>query len=480
MSANGGVMPRSEAALWIGRTALLTWLTYLLVAPTIGFHWIESWHNEQRAVEVVLLACTAIAYCMIGLLDHPEQSAARWYLPPILLAFLGLGLLSATRAQFAFAALAEVSLFALLAMLAMLTAKVVSTDFRLYVRWARWFALLFATAYVLGVATRYVAAVSLDRPVDLDVWILGYANPRFPSALHAVLIPLLALTTIEKTELGSVRAVAAIVLSLIWTINLGLGTRGIWFAYAIGVALTALLIGWRPMARPVMALTLTALSGIGLYFVLFSLTSAVSGLPVTLHAPIDNLTTVTSREVLWNLSWQSIQSSPWLGIGPMQFAALNSRVGAHPHNWPLQIAAEWGLPALALFCFAIFRLGRAVKRCAGIDYTVASMTLIVVVAMTLGLVDGNFVMPVSQVAITLAVGMLIGFVSPGKYVVRNERISASAMLLTAFAGIVASAIVITFAMTSLGDQARSSATFQRSYPGDWFVPRFWEQGNLLE
>ena len=32
----------------------------------------------------------------------------------------------------------------------------------------------------------------------------------------------------------------------------------------------------------------------------------------------------------------------------MQFAALNSRVGAHPHNWPLQIAAEWGLPAFAL------------------------------------------------------------------------------------------------------------------------------------
>lgn len=473
-------MPRSEGALWIGRTALLTWLIYLLIAPTIGFHWIESWHNEQRAVEVLLLACTAVAYCMIGLLDRPEQSAARWYLPPILLAFLGLGLLSATRAQFVFAALAEVSMFALLAILAMLTARIVSTDVRRYVRWGRWFALLFATAYVLGVATRYLAAVNLDRAVDLDVWILGYANPRFPSALHAVLIPLLALTAIEKTELGSLRAVATIVLSLIWTINLGLGTRGIWFAYAIGIALTALLIGWRPMVRLIVALTLTAIAGIGLYFVLFSLTSAVTGLPVAVHAPIDNLTTVTSREVLWNLSWQSIQSSPWLGIGPMQFAALNSRVGAHPHNWPLQIAAEWGLPALALLCFAIFRLGQGVRRRAEIDYTVASMTLIVVVALTLGLVDGNLVMPVSQIATTLAVGMLIGVVSQEKYVVSNERISASAMMLTAFAGIVASGIVITFAMTSLGDQPRSSATFQRSYPGDWFVPRFWEQGNLLD
>jgi hypothetical protein len=164
----------------------------------------------------------------------------------------------------------------------------------------------------------------------------------------------------------------------------------------------------------------------------------------------------------------------------MQFAALNSRVGAHPHNWPLQIAAEWGLPALALLSFAIFRLGQAVRRYAEIDYTVASVTLIVVVAMTLGLVDGNFVMPVSQVATTLAVGLLIGVVVPEKYVVSSERMSASATVLTAFAGIVASGIVIVFAMTSLGDQPISSATFQRSYPGDWFVPRFWEQGNLLD
>ena len=49
------------------------------------------------------------------------------------------------------------------------------------------------------------------------------------------LIPFLALTVIEKTELRSLRAGAAVVLSFLWAINLGLGTRGIWFAYAIGI-----------------------------------------------------------------------------------------------------------------------------------------------------------------------------------------------------------------------------------------------------
>ena len=40
------------------------------------------------------------------------------------------------------------------------------------------------------------------------------------------------------------------------------------------------------------------------------------------RAPTDNLTTLTSREILWQLSWQAVKSAPWLGIGPMQFAAL--------------------------------------------------------------------------------------------------------------------------------------------------------------
>ncbi len=165
------VAARSNAVSWIGSTILLAWLIYLLVAPTIGFGWIESWHNEQRAVQIVLLAFTAVAYCVIGMLTRSDESVARWQLPALLLVFLALGLVSALRAQFVFAALAEVSMFALLAILAMLTARVVSTDVARYVRWARWFALLFAT----GLCPRRRDALSgggqprtRDRPRRVD------------------------------------------------------------------------------------------------------------------------------------------------------------------------------------------------------------------------------------------------------------------------------------------------------------------------
>lgn len=479
MSVDAVATSRSGSILWIGRTTLIAWLAYLLIAPTIGFGWIESWHNEQRAVQVVLLACTAVAYCVMGLLMRSEDSVSRWHFPVWLLAFLALGLVSALRAQYVFAALAEVSMFALLAILIMFTARVVSADVERSFTYARWFALLFSTAYVLGVATRYLAAVNLGRAIDLDVLILGYANPRFPSALHAVLIPFLALTVIEKKELWSLRVGAAVVLAFLWAINLGLGTRGIWFAYAIAVPVTVLLIGWRPVARLLAVLTLTALAGVCLYFILFPIAGALTGAGAAVQAPTDNLTTVTSREVLWVLSWQAIKSSPLLGIGPMQFAALASRVGAHPHNWPMQIAAEWGLPALGLLAFAIFQLGKAVRRTTTSINSLASITLAASVALLLGLVDGNLVMPVSQIGAALAVGMLMGALRWGEQP-RERRWAAGAFLiLTAFAGAIASGTVIAFGASTLPDQSRSIESFRRAQPGAWLVPRFWEQGNLM-
>ena len=72
--------------------------------------------------------------------------------------------------------------------------------------------------------------------------------------------------------------------------------------------------------------------------------------------------TLTSREVSWNRSWSGF-SHPLLGIGPMQFAALRSQVGAHPHNWPIQIAAEWGFPATVILLVLIIAVGRRIARC---------------------------------------------------------------------------------------------------------------------
>ena len=64
VNSAASIYKRTGVAGWFLVAILLSWLVYLLASPTVGFKWIESWHNEQRAAQVVLLALTAAAYCL--------------------------------------------------------------------------------------------------------------------------------------------------------------------------------------------------------------------------------------------------------------------------------------------------------------------------------------------------------------------------------------------------------------------------------
>ena len=92
----------------------------------------------------------------------------------------------------------------------MLTARVVSSDVERYARWARWFALLFVTAYVLGVAIRYLAAVNLGHAIDLrriDSWLL---ESPFSDCIACRIDPLpCAYARREKQKCDSLRIGAA-------------------------------------------------------------------------------------------------------------------------------------------------------------------------------------------------------------------------------------------------------------------------------
>jgi O-antigen ligase len=464
----------------VGNATLIAWLAYLMVAPTIGFQWIESWHNEQRAAQVVLLCWTAAAYLLIGLGSYRRiGDVIAWGFPVWLVVVLVIGIISSLRGQFVHAAFAEVGLVALLAATTLLVARVVSTDPDRYLRCACRFALLFCTAYALGVATRYLAAFNLGRAIDLDVFILGYANPRFPSALHALLIPFVAATAASRSEPTWLRLAAAVVLSFVWAINLGLGTRAIWFAYVLALPAVAMLLGWRQTARLVVVIVFSAVVGVALYFMLFKAGPIAVGLGSAVAAPTDNLTTLTSRDILWKLSWEAIQSAPLLGIGPMQFAALDNAIGAHPHNWILQLTSEWGLVALVIVLTAAVRWLVKVRGTGPSTRTAASSAayLVLLVALGYGLLDGLLVMPVSQSAAALAIGLLLGTTAGGPRAPSRARL-ASAMLTAALVSC-SIPVVANFSISSLPDQDRSITVFRKKHSGAWIVPRFWEQGLLI-
>lgn len=455
------------------------WAAYLLLAPTVGLGWIDSWHNEQRAAQVVLLIASVLVYVLTALARPGTVSSIGSVsaFPGWLLALFAIGVVSALRCDQILAGLAEVSLLVLLGVLTLQTAAAVSIDIDRASRWTRWFAVLYAGAYVLGVATRYLAAVNLGRSIDLDVLILGYANPRFPSAFHALLIPFLVATAADRYERRWLRATALCTLALLWAINLGLGTRGIWFAYAVGIPLSIFLLGWSSLKRFTAVFGLSCLAGIGLYLVLFHGVTALAGSGSAVSSPVENLSTVTSREVLWELSWKAISSSPVLGIGPMQFATYGSHVGAHPHNWVLQVAGEWGLVSLVLLLGGLYSLAKAVRSATSERLTVAP-TVAVLAALALGLVDGNLVMPISQSGFFLALGLLIGTTYNGDSKVGLSEAPRVRLVLTWMVGSVACVVLATYAAASLGGQPAEIALFRKLHPGAWLVPRFWEQGSL--
>jgi len=89
----GGAVPPRVLGRGLCIGVLGAWWAYLMVAPTLGLGWIDSWHNEQRAAQIVLLALSAAAFGVAM-----RDGALRHLLPPVpwpVAALFALGLASA-------------------------------------------------------------------------------------------------------------------------------------------------------------------------------------------------------------------------------------------------------------------------------------------------------------------------------------------------------------------------------------------------
>lgn len=467
----------SRAATAITLFLVSLWYVYVLLAPTSGFYWVDSWHNEQRAVQIVLLITTAVAMTALAV----DRSWLQVVPPPpsTLVVLVGIGCVSALLSARQLDAFAEVALHVLLALVVMLIAAAARQVGAAAAKMACRAVLFVGAAHVVGVAVRYGAAISLDKPLDLELLLLGYANPRFPSALYALLFPFLAATQLDRAERMDLRACAALVAALLWAINIGLGTRAIWLAYALAAPILVFAVGWRPVWPALRTVGATMAAGIGMNLLLFKGIPEWLGTGEVIPSRLDNLTTLSARELLYSSAWEAVRSAPLLGIGPMQFAAIPGVWAAHPHSWALQLAAEWGLPALAMGVLAVVaflrRVASAIRTSAdsaGLMLPALGATL---VALLVGLVDGNLVMPVSQTATAMAFGLLIGSLPPPQ-----ARDGAALSKLTLALGITASAILGSYCARTLPVQESVEARYRQQYPARPLWPRFWQQGFLQE
>lgn len=455
---------------------------FLLISTTSGVYWIESWHDEQRALQIVVLSPLAllVGWRLTWQHHRPIDPLMIWMTG----AFIGIGLVSALCAQHVNQAFAEMSLLASLFLLALGIASLVAWARPQAIRFAYWLALLLALVHAVGILTRYAAALQLQRPLDTMVLLLGYANPRFPSALYALLVPLVAVLAADRTERRDIHWVANATLVLLWCFNIALQTRAMAFAYVIAVPVVVAALGWRSTSALALRLVATAVAGAALYAVMFLAVPEWIGTGLA-QASREGLLGGSGREALLAMSWESIRQSPWLGIGPMGFAAIPNRIGAHPHNWIVQLAVEWGLPAAFLATAGVaFGLRKASRRICEMFAEAQPSALLsvgaflaVVVGLVYGLVDGNLVMPVSQTAFVIVVGILVGSLMPPAVHAASAAANRGLRVAVLAVAAASSFYLIWYLTQTLPQQEARRAWYQQNRVSTpYLLPRFWEQG----
>src|SRR3990167_3565374 len=399
-----------------------------LLAPLLGLDMVvgTGYHDTQRWMQLVVLAAVAV-----WVLQQVRRDTVRWpsrTTPGLWLGLLagGAGGASSAMAAFPLQAAFELGIFFFLS----LTAWRIATEVALAsnVRIPQALAWVTAGSLLYGFKALLVYGIALvaggqPHPANL---IPGFDIFRFFNHGQTVTLPLLGLfiCLVQGEDMCSRRWRSAgwAALVLWWMLLFVTAGRGTLIALVVAMAGVGL---WRQsLAWPwVRTMALGAVAGLLAYGVLYVGVPQWLGLESfgflgqVVQRSIDN--PGSSRWALWSCAADMVQQHPWLGAGPLHYAQFCAPLGiaAHPHNWVLQIAAEWGLVMVAcaagmVLCALRALRYRGARLQPGDTMNQAMLTcwLATGAAVLLdGLVSGLLVMPVSQLWIAVYAGLAWGW-----------------------------------------------------------------------
>jgi O-antigen ligase len=161
-------------------------------------------------------------------------------------------------------------------------------------------------------------------------------------------------------------------------------------------------------------------------------------------------------------------------------------VGAHPHNFILQLGSEWGIIATVLFllisCYACQRwfmkihlFYQANRRDEGESLVYLAVTSSILAVAAHSMVTGNFVMPLSQLIIFMVIGWALGIFS-GKTDEPRPLSTPRPSSLILFSLIIMAVLFVIYAFYPDFIPFRQwIAQTSQQNPGI-LHPRFWSQG----
>lgn len=328
-------------------------------------------------------------------------------------------------------------------------------------------------AYAALVLLLYALSLGAGQPLDVRSFIVGFSNPRFLNHVQTVAVPMLWLVAASDADrrwrlLALCAAVGQVALAALTL------ARATFLAWAVTL-LVLTLLRERRVSRQGWACLVAGLLGAALIFLVLPHVLGTGWQP-SFARPAE-LNAAHSRDLLWAAAVDQFLQSPWLGQGPMHFAATVNATGAHPHNVYLQLAAELGLPgALLLLGLLLAPVAQALRRIGTAEPLLAGAAAAALAALVDGAFSGNFVMPLSQLWIAAAWGLLAGALARMAPVVRHGGPLWSARGLAwvlLFSQLSLCAAAVTQAQR---EPPRVRAESPVPGPGQLYRPRFWLEG----
>ena len=249
---------------------------------------------------------------------------------------------------------------------------------------------------------------------------LDFANVRFFSQYQSYTLLLTILPALTPGLRRSLRALVFFIAANFWALHWMVGTRAAWLGLLVG---SAVVLVFMREGRVVWlrAQMLVALAG-GAIFLAHS--HAVDSLPDIVSVPgiksiVDRSQgSINERVDLAQSALGFMKDHPLLGVGPGQFGLQSySAFAAHPHNVPLQLLSEYGIPTglagIALILMLTVHAVRTLRKTTGQSSVLeGSLVAALVMGLTDSLFSGNLIMPHSQMLFAVLAGWIIG---------RNER-----------------------------------------------------------
>ncbi|MFN7425915.1 MAG: O-antigen ligase family protein [bacterium] len=473
--------------------------TALCLLAAMAWRWFDlrDWHDSQRILQCLLLLAAGAAWLFdSGLRDRLLVQAGRFGRRTALawMAALGLGVVSAMWSGFPRFGLLEVALFALSTLL-VTSVMAARQSPRAFDAIALAMVVAAGTVLVVQFMSAYAAALFGGAGFVVDnLYRGGFSNPRFLGQFHTMALPLLLAACVYPAFPARWRAMAFAVLVMSLVLALLTASRATWYAWL--AATLAVLVVFRPPCRAMLsalaaALCCSAAVFYAMFYVLpplliegwqFAVMEASFG---RLGQPFG----LSMREVLWSRALGWIGQFPTLGIGPMGLALDVNPVAAHPHNAPLQIAAEWGLPASLLMAIAV--LGAASGLSMGLRRQVtdtpadggAERLVGVALAIALtgaainALVDGVIVMPCTQLMLAGVAGWTAACLLPPAAAVpararwpgRCTAVAIVAAMIALFHGAAPEARSLYLQLDRLQAAADDRPTFTRFWIQGWLT-----------